>query len=107
RLTDTRQREAVESFARARFGSAEVYGATRLDEALPGGWPVRVLAALEALDELEEGAVTVQPDLIRITGVTGNPHASDAVARVLAARLGEAARFDLSVRYDKRLDPVL
>ncbi|MFP1644351.1 OmpA family protein [Pontitalea aquivivens] len=107
RLTDERQREAVENFARARFGNARVYGATRLDDTLPLGWPVRVLAALEALDELAQGAVVVSPDMIRLSGVTGNPQASDAVARILAARLGEGVRMDLSIRYDKRLDPVL
>lgn len=107
RLTDERQREAVENFARARFGNSQVYGATRLDDTLPLGWPMRVLAALEALDELAEGAVVVSPDMIRLSGVTGNPQASDAVARILAARLGEGVRMDLSIRYDKRLDPVL
>lgn len=107
RLTDAREREAVENFARARFGHSAVYGATRIDADLPEGWPVRVLAALEALDELTEGAVLVQPDLIRLSGVTGNAQASDVVARILSSRLGETARLDLAVRYDKRLDPVL
>lgn len=107
RLSDERQREATESVARARFGHDRVYGATRIDESLPPGWPIRVMAALEALDELEHGSVVVTPDLVRLAGVTGNPQASDAVSRILTARLGEGARIDLSVRYEKRLDPVL
>ncbi|WP_415182041.1 OmpA family protein [Phaeovulum sp.] len=107
RLTDEREREAVENFARAEFGHDAVLGATRIDKTLPAGWPVRVLAALEALDQVNEGKVTVQPDLIRLSGVSGNPNASDEVARILSARVGENTRMDLSVRYDKRLDPVL
>lgn len=107
RLPDERQREATESVARARFGHDSVYGATRIDEGLPAGWPTRVMAALEALDELEHGSVTVTPDLVQVAGVTGNPQASDAVARILTTRLGEGARIDLSVQYEKRLDPVL
>ncbi|PTE17828.1 OmpA family protein [Phaeovulum veldkampii] len=107
RLSDDRQREAVESFARARFGDKSVYGATRLDPGLPAGWPVRVLAALEALDQMAQGRVVVQPDLVRLEGVSGDPQGSDTVARILTARLGEGARLDLSVRYDRRLDPVL
>lgn len=107
RLSDERQREATENVARARFGHNSVYGATRIDESLPAGWPVRVMAALEALDELEHGSVVVTPELVRLAGVTGNPQASDVISRILTARLGEGARIDLSVRYEKRLDPVL
>jgi OOP family OmpA-OmpF porin len=107
RVSDDRQREALENFARARFGSATVYGATRVDAALPSGWPVRTMAALEALHELAEGVVSVRPDLVKIRGISGNPAASDQIARILADRLGESAQIELAVRYDKRLDPVL
>jgi len=68
---------------------------------------VRVLAALEALHELTEGSVVVQPDLIQLTGVTGNAEASDVVSRILSSRLGEDLRLELDLRYDRRLDPVL
>ena len=107
RVADERQREAVENFARARFGHGAVYGATRVDETLPAGWPVRVLAALEALDTLGEGRVNVTPDRISVSGISGDPAASDTIARVLTGRLGEGAQMALSVRYDKRLDPTL
>lgn len=107
RLGDERARDAVESFARARFGAQAVYGATRLDAALPPGWSVRSMAALEALDTLAQGAVTVTPDLVRISGLTGDPQASDTISRLLTQRLGEGAQIALNVRYDRRLDPVL
>ena len=103
RVSDDRQREALENFARARFGSATVYGATRVDAALPSGWPVRTMAALEALHELAEGVVSVRPDLVKIRGISGNPAASDQIARILADRLGESAQIELAVRYDKRV----
>ncbi|MGC1428232.1 MAG: OmpA family protein [Albidovulum sp.] len=107
RLSDTLSREAIESFAQARFGSSVVHTATRLDPDLPSGWPLRVLAALEALGEMQSGSITVQPDIIRLNGVTGDATASDAVARILSDKLGEGQQFDLSIRYDERLDPLL
>lgn len=107
RLTDERVRAVVDSFAAARFGGADrVYNATRLDPELPDGWPVRVLAALEALDELASGAVLVQPDLLRITGQTGQPGANAEIARLLAQKLGEGRKFEIEVTYVETLDPV-
>ena len=107
RVTDERQRDVIENFARARFGHGAVYGATRTDETLPAGWSVRSLAALEALGELHDGKVLVTPDLIRIDGVSGNAQVTDAVSRIISARLGESAAMELHIAYDKRLDPVL
>ncbi|WP_343116532.1 OmpA family protein [Ostreiculturibacter nitratireducens] len=107
RLTDDRSRDAVESFARARFGNDAVYAGTRLDPELPKGWPVRALAALEALGELASGTAIVEPDLVRIEGITGSTSASDTISRILAARLGETAQFEINVRYDPKLDPLL
>ncbi len=43
------QRRAVDTFAQGGFGRAADPTATRVDEALPEGWPARVLAGLEAL----------------------------------------------------------
>lgn len=105
RLPDKRVRDAVDSYARARFGSAEVYTATRLDAGLPAGWPLRVLSALEALAELDHGSVLVQPDALEIKGVTGNPEASASIARILSEKLGSGQDFRIVVAYDKALDP--
>lgn len=107
RLGDVLSRDAVDSFARARFGSASVHAATRVAPDMPAGWPTRVLAALEALGELESGSAEVRPDLIRIAGVTGSTTASDTVARLLSGRLGEGLNFKLAIRYDTKLDPLL
>ncbi len=53
RLSDATLRDAVASFAQAQFGATAVYTATRLDPDLPDGWPVRVLAGLAAMAELD------------------------------------------------------
>lgn len=107
RLTDEAVRTVVESFATAHFGTGQVYDATRLDAELPRGWPVRVLAALQALSELAEGSAIVQPDLVRVSGTTGNPNANAEIARLLAEKLGDGAQFEISVTYEEKLDPVL
>lgn len=107
RLTNEEIKTIVGSFARAQFGSDNVYLATREDTGLPPEWPVRVLAALEALGELENGSVVVQEDSVEIRGVTGRRDASDQIARFLADKLGESENFKLQIRYDELLDPTL
>lgn len=105
RITDDRMRAAVESIARARFG--QVDSALRSDDTVPAGWTVKAIAALEAMADLERGEVTVTPDLIRITGVSGTQTASDKAAAQLAQRLGAGANYEMAISYDRRLDPVL
>ena len=107
RLGDALSRDAVESFARARFGTTSVHTAVRIAPDMPEGWPVRVLAALEALGELSRGQATVREDGIAISGVTGSPEARDTIARILSSKLGDGQKFTLSIRYDAQLDPLL
>lgn len=107
RVADPRQRDAIEAYARARFGSDKVDLALRVDEGLPDGWAVRVLAGLEALGALSSGKVQVQPDMLRVTGVSGDQTASDQIARVLGERAGAGARYELGIAYNRRLDPLL
>ncbi len=106
RVTDVRTRNAVDSYARARFGSQAVYGATRLDEELPDGWPLRVLAGIEVLAELGHGSVVVQENFVDVRGVTGNPDASANIARLLSEKLGASENYAIDVTYEKKLDPV-
>lgn len=100
-------RDTVDSFAKARFTSDAVHTTLRVDEAVPGDWPLRVLAGLEALAFLSNGAVKVAPDLIRISGNTGKPDATQAISGFLSDKLGEGEQFDIEVTYQKALDPVL
>lgn len=104
RITDERMREAVESFARARFGNID--SALRTDDSVPAGWTVRVIAGLEAMAELKDGTVKVTPDTVSLTGITGSRTGSDTAARALSRRLGEGARYQLGLHYDARLDPL-
>ncbi len=106
RLTDESQRKAVDSFARAAFGANKVYTATRLDEALPDGWPVRVLAGVEALAQLEYGKLVVRADMVTISGVTGSQNGRARITQILSNKLGQGKPFNVSVTYDKTLDPI-
>lgn len=106
RVTDERTRAAVDSYAQARFGSTSVYGATRLDDELPHGWPLRVLAGVEALAELAQGSVVVQENYVEVRGVTGNPDANANIARLLSEKLGASEDYGIDVTYEKKLDPV-
>lgn len=106
RVSDELSRTTAESFARARFGSNSIYVGARIDENLPRDWPMRVLTGLEALSNLSNGAVIVQPDMLRITGNTGNVEASSEISRLLLSKLGDAERFEIDVTYQEELDPV-
>ncbi|MFE3837358.1 OmpA family protein [Pseudogemmobacter sonorensis] len=106
RLLDEPQQAAVEAFARASFNRATVHVATRLDPELPDGWPIRVLAGLESLSLLAEGALLVRADLVQVSGVTGNGEARARITQILSSRLGQGQTFRVDVRYDERLDPL-
>lgn len=106
RLPDELSLQAVESLARARFGTESTEMNVRLVEETPPDWPVRVLVALEALSLLNNGTLTVRPDTIRLVGETGNAAASDEIARLLVARLGEDTDLALDIAYLEALDPV-
>ncbi len=105
RVADERMRDVVESLARSRFGAVD--SLLRQDDSAPDGWTLRSIAGLEAMHGLDRGMVTVTPGLIRITGVSGNRTASDAAAARLSQQLGAGARYELAIRYDPRLDPLL
>ena len=105
RLTDEAQQAAVDAYARASFGASKVYVATRLDSELPDGWPVRVLAGLEALAVLHDGSLLVRADMVEVKGVAGNQDARARVAQILSGKLGQGQTFRVDVTYNKDLDP--
>ncbi|MFI0395630.1 OmpA family protein [Paracoccus jiaweipingae] len=105
RVPDARMRDVVVSMAQTRFGKVD--DALRVDDTVPPGWTLRIIAALEAMDGLREGGIEVTPALIRISGVSGSRTASDQVATRLAQRLGAGADYQLAIRYDPRLDPAM
>ncbi len=105
-LTDAQMRDAVQGLAKARFGTNAVEMSARLDETLPEGWPRRVMTGIEALAELHNGRVIVLPDRLEVQGRSGNPDIGDALAGLLADKLGRGQVFRIDVAYDERLDPV-
>lgn len=106
RLKNRLTRETTVSYARARFGSDNTYMAARIDETLPGSWPVRVLASLDALSLLANGVITVTPERVDISGSTGDPQGSAEISRVLVEKLGETEKFSINVKYREQLNPV-
>lgn len=106
RLTDEVLREAVDSYAKASFGADRVYTATRLDEELPDGWPVRVLAGVESLALLHHGNLVVRADLVEIGGVTGKPDGRARISQILSDKLGQGKNFRINVSYDEKFDPL-
>lgn len=106
RLSDEKMREVADSFARAKFGSENVYTAARVVDDLPQDWSARVLTGIQALGYLSNGAVTVTPDKIALTGKSGDQNARAAVAQFMAGKLGQDSTFDIDVAYVKELDPI-
>ena len=107
RVNSELARDTADSYAKARFGSGEVYTASRIDESLPRDWSVRVLAAIETLSMLKNGSVTVTPEKVRVFGDTGVPTAKSDITRLLLEKLGDSKDLSIEVKYKKKLDPVL
>jgi len=95
-VQDQTSQVAIESFAASLFGHDRVIDHTVLDPALPEGWPLRVLAGIEALAILEEGRVEVAEDEVRIEGWGLDPNAAERVGALLAAKVGPGAMVDVA-----------
>jgi OmpA-OmpF porin, OOP family len=106
RLLDDTQQRAVEAFAKAAFGASNVDMAARLDPGVPTGWPVRVMAGIEALGMVEHGSLTVRSDSVTVTGVTGSQTAQARITQLLSGKLGQGQTFTVDVNYDEELDPL-
>ncbi|MCB1354628.1 MAG: OmpA family protein [Rhodobacteraceae bacterium] len=96
-VRDETQRQAIVSYAAARFGHDSVTDTTVLDQDLPEGWPGRVIAGIDALGEIHAGELTVSAGDVALEGWDTS---EDAEAR-LRAELGErVGRARVDVRYD-------
>ncbi|PZO64056.1 MAG: flagellar motor protein MotB [Paracoccus denitrificans] len=104
-ITNDQMRDAVESFAKSRFDVAD--DKLSITTGLPEGWTVRVIAALDAVTDLDSGTVRVTPDMVRVTGISGNPSATDDTVARLSHRLGAGSKYEIALRYDRRLDGAL
>ncbi len=99
RLSDESLRRMADSFAKASFGSENVYTAARVVENMPDNWAARVLAGLEALSYLTNGSVVVSPDTLVLTGTTTQENARADVSGLLSEKLGKGALFSLNITY--------
>ncbi len=98
-------RTVLQSYAAARFAGADPHLSLRDRPGLPEGWQIRVLAALDALAELDSGRARVTPDQISVTGRSGEAGARLRVGAALTAALGPSARIELDIAYDPELAP--
>ena len=106
RLSGDSMREVADSYAKAKFGSENVYTATRNVSDLPADWSARVLTGIDALGYLDHGYVTVSPENVALTGSSGNSDAQQIIARMMVEKLGEGSTFDIDVTYAEALDPI-
>jgi OmpA-OmpF porin, OOP family len=106
RIGSENMREVADSFAKAKFGSENVYTAARVVPDLPEDWIRRVLTGIEALGFLDNGAVIVTADRIALSGRSGNADASDTISRLMVEKLGGKSDFEIDVTYVEALDPV-
>ncbi|MBK1636639.1 OmpA family protein [Rhodovulum adriaticum] len=105
RIPDTLSRTAAASYARDRFGREQVKDGLRLDPDLPTGWPLRVLAGLEALAQLRNGALVVTPRGLNLRGLSEVEDTQARVTRILTDRLGEDAALDIDIAYRAPPEP--
>ena len=105
-VLDGLTQSTLKSFAHATFGTKDVLLATKIRETLPAGWSVRTMVSLAALNKLNSGIVEVSPNLISISGLTGDKATSTKISQILLDRIGNSALFELDVTYLKELDPL-
>ena len=106
RVPDELSNKTAGNYAIAKFGAANVTIGTRIVDDLPAGWVVRVLAGIEAMAQLDNGSVTVEPEMVTVRGQTGIETAQADISRLLIDKLGQTADFDVDVEYVLALDPV-
>ncbi|SFH43403.1 OmpA-OmpF porin, OOP family [Palleronia marisminoris] len=107
RVGDALDRATVASYGRALFGGDQVNDGFAPEEEVPAGWTPRLLAGLDALSVLNNGAIRVTEESLSVTGVSGSQDGSSLIAGRLSSRLGDDARYEIEVSYDERLDASL
>ena len=106
RVPDGPVGRSVATYARALFGAERADIATREVDDLPTGWAVRAMIGLEALSRLNEGTMTLEPEMLILRGRTGDAAMESELSRSLADGLGQGAAFELRVSYLEPLDPM-
>jgi OmpA-OmpF porin, OOP family len=106
RVPDGPVGRSVATYARALFGAERADIAMREVGDLPTGWAVRAMIGLEALSRLNEGTMTLEPEVLILRGRTGDAAMESELSRSLADALGQGAAFELRVSYLEALDPM-
>lgn len=104
RLRDNRTQTSINNFAKAQFGGDNVHDTTRIDSSLPDGWPIRVLAGLEALAKLHHGMLMVQDETLEVRGISDHPDRRTEITQILADKLGDVIPYTISVTYEESLN---
>lgn len=83
---DVATRKALLSYASAAFGAERAHDGMALTDALaPEGWRSAALAAVDALDALDEGLLEVADGRVRVSGLARDPMAALAASAALEA----------------------
>lgn len=106
RISDALLNTTAQNYARARFGSDDITMSTRVVDGLPESWSVRVLAGIEALSMLSNGAVVVEPGRVAVRGNSGDVEADGKVSRLLIDKLGNDQDFEIEVAHVEDPDPI-
>ncbi len=90
-MRDTMSKQATENFASAQFGDAPISATLSVVGNVPPGWSPRVLAALDALSLLHDGAVEMTMDQIVLTGRSAQQDAPSFIKEALQSAIGATA----------------
>jgi len=107
RLRDARTLQAVANFAAAKFGREDLTNTTRVDNGMPEGWAIKVLAGLDALAMLHHGMITVEEDTLSIRGTADRSEVTTEITQLLSTRIGGISPFSIDVTYDEALNRVV
>ncbi len=94
---DDLSRQTIEAYSEARFGMDKVDDKTEIASFAPHGWTLRQLVALDVLDMLDKGEVSVREDTVKVRGEGAVADLAEAIKIRLEKGFGADARFDINV----------
>lgn len=103
RIPNAITRSAVGTYAGSLFGAKNITNESRVSNNLPDGWPLRVLAGLDALSQVHTGWLRIEPDTVFISGVAPRPDTTAEISRILSVRIGAKGNYKIDVKFDPSL----
>lgn len=95
---DALSKETLAAYSAARFGLDGAEDKTEIAAFAPHGWTLRQLVALDVLDMLNEGEVSVTEDEVRVRGKGAVVNLGAEIKARLEQGFGADARFDIDVQ---------